>query len=427
MALPFRVGIVGGGAAGMMVAATLLERNFPGEIYVMEKNSVLGRKVIISGGGRCNVTTGEADVRKVFKAYPRGARFLNTAMGRFSPTAVYEWFEDHGVALKVESDGRIFPVSDDGRDVVGAFQRLFQDSRVHLHMRQGVKAVSKTKRGFLLTFDSAETLEVGALVLTCGGQAYRHTGSVGEGYAFAESLGHTITPLAPSLNSFVVAESWVKDLAGLSFQKANLLLKGVEKNYEWSGPFIFTHKGVSGPAVFALSSLAAYENYTPKTPLFLALDLFPDQSLEQLRQEFEMERRAHPSRFFKNTLDRWLPPSLISVLINVEKIPFEQRNAEVSNRTLERSLEWMKHLRLSLVGRGAGDEFVTAGGVPLSEVDGKTMESKVCPGLYFAGEILDIDGFTGGYNLQAAWATGRLVGETLTKMNVVEKTSGHHH
>jgi predicted Rossmann fold flavoprotein len=410
-----------------MVAATLLEKDFPGEIHLIEKNPGLGRKVLISGGGRCNVTTGEPDVRKIFKAYPRGSRFLNTAIGKFPPNAVCAWFEEHGVPLKMEADGRVFPVSDDGKDVVGAFQRLFKDSRVHLHMRQGVKAVSKTKSGFLLALDGDETLAVDALVLTCGGQAYRHTGSVGEGYGFAEALGHTITPLAPSLNSFVVSESWVKDLAGLSFQRANLTLKGGETTYEWSGPFIFTHRGVSGPAVFALSSLAAYENYTPATPLTLTLDLFPDQSFEQLRQELEMERRAHPSRFFKNTLDRWLPPSLISVFISVEAIPFEQRNAEVSNRTLERSVVWMKQLHLSLVGRGAGDEFVTAGGVNLSEVDGKTMESKICPGLFFSGEILDIDGFTGGYNLQAAWATGHLVGETLgslTKMNVVEKPSG---
>lgn len=409
------VAIVGAGAAGLMAAATLLEQGFPGTVHLIEKNPGLGRKVLISGGGRCNVTTGREDVRAVLEAYPRGAQFLKPAMGKFPPKAVVHWFEAHGVPLKKEADGRIFPCSDNGEDVVGVFERLFhaQGDQLRLHLRTSVEHIERTDAGFRVELKDGETLTVGALVLATGGQAYRHTGSTGDGYQFAEQLGHTITPLAPSLNSFLTHETWPARLSGLSFPAARLTLKGTTQDYDFTGPFLFTHKGLSGPAVFALSSLSAFETYASTTPLPLFIDLFPYLKITELEAAFLKEFSEHPAKKLRNSLDRWLSPSFIEVLLEENAIPAERRNAEVSKPERTYLIEGCKRLRVTLVGRGTGDEFVTAGGVALNEINAATMASKVCPGLYLGGEILNVDGFTGGYNLQAAWCTGRLAAQSI--------------
>ncbi len=402
-----KVAIVGGGAAGMMAAAALAEAGGV-EVFVIEKNAVLGRKVVISGGGRCNTTTGLRDVRKVLECYPRGGKFLNSAMNNFPPEKVYEWFESQGVPLKVEKDLRVFPVSNDGHDIVGVFERIFSERGVNVLLRHSVESIEHLNNKFVLKFKDGLQIDFDAVVLTTGGQAYRFTGSSGEGYAFAEALGHTITKLAPSLNSFITEEQWPKNLAGVSIPKATFR-SGKAK---YTGPFIFTHKGVSGPAVFALSSLVAFEDYGKNKPLEVFIDLIPDTGFGEFEKEFLAEVAENPKKNFSNSASEFMPKSLAKeALINLGIE--DKKNAEVSKKDLNRMVFWIKNVPLKVVERGAGDEFVTAGGVELKEVDSKTMESKICPGLYFAGEILDIDGFTGGFNLQASWATGRLAGESI--------------
>lgn len=395
-----------------MAAATILEtrHNFADVGgFLIERNDGLGKKVIISGGGRCNVTTGIQDVRVVLTKYPRGGKFLSKAIYNFPPEDVYAWFESHGVPLKTEEDLRVFPQSDNGKDIVGVFENLFRSSNVEVLLKHSVESIQKTGDGFLLNFVDNGTLEVDAVILTTGGQAYRQTGSKGDGYAFALSLGHTITKLAPSLNAFFTRETWPAEVSGLSFEKAEFRTKRV-KSYSFTGPFLFTHKGVSGPAVFALSSQVAFENYDSREPLKIEIDLFPDETTEGLVGNIQEKIALVSKKSLSNALALVVPKSLIEIMLRELNIDGGAHAAEVGKNILTRCAGWLKAIPLNVVARGAGDEFVTAGGVSLDEVDPQTMESKICPGLYFAGEILDIDGYTGGFNLQASWATGRLAG-----------------
>lgn len=403
------VAIIGGGAAGLMAAATIHEIHPDTEVFLIEKNDGLGKKVIISGGGRCNVTTGIQDVRTVLTKYPRGGKFLSSAIYSFPPAAVYEWFESHGVPLKTEEDLRVFPQSNNGKDIVGVFERLFRSSRVRPYLKASAVRVAKIGKRFEVHLkDKSEPLVVDALILTTGGQAYRHTGSTGDGYAFAQSLGHSLTPLAPSLNSFTTQEKWPAEVSGLSFEKATLSANR-GKGFKFTGPFLFTHKGMSGPAVFALSSLVAFEVYDANAPLEIHIDLFPGVTREKLLQEIEDAMAQNPKKNFSNVLGFVMPKSLVQV-VGAELNLDDKRANETAKADIRRVAEWLKAIPLHAIGRGAGDEFVTAGGIDLKEVDPSTMESKICPGLYFAGEILDVDGFTGGFNLQASWAAGRLAG-----------------
>ncbi|MBP9827828.1 aminoacetone oxidase family FAD-binding enzyme [Patescibacteria group bacterium] len=408
-----RIAIIGGGAAGMMCAATLQEQHPAADIFLIERNNGLGKKVIISGGGRCNVTTGIHDVRTLLTKYPRGNKFLTRAMYNFPPDAVYNWFEDHGVPLKIQADNRAFPASDDGHDIVAVFERLFANSNVRVFLKTTLLSVAKENNEFVLTMkDQVEPLVVDRIVLTTGGQAYRQTGSTGDGYAFAIALGHTITKLAPSLNAFFTQETWPTQLSGLSFPNATISSHG-EKKQRFTGPFLFTHKGVSGPAVFALSSLVAFETYNAQQPLPITIDLFPEQSIDSVRVDLEHIMALNSQKQFVNTLGFFVPHSLAAVIVSELALDVTKRVNEISKKDVLRVCNWLKAIPLHVVQRGAGDEFVTAGGVPLSEIDPATLESTICPDLYFAGEIMDVDGFTGGFNLQASWAAGRLVGMKL--------------
>lgn len=406
-----KIAIIGGGAAGLMCAAQISENAPEAEVILIEKNDGLGKKVIISGGGRCNVTTGIHDIRTVLTKYPRGSKFLFKALHHFPPEAVYTWFEQHGIPLKIEDDLRVFPQSDDGKDIVRAFETLLHSSRHTITLSTQVTRVEKKgNQFFVYTNKSSEPFIVDRLVLTTGGQAYRHTGSTGDGYAFAMSLGHTLTKLAPSLNAFFTKETWPAALSGLSFEKASFTVKR-DKTFSFTGPFLFTHKGVSGPAVFALSSLIAFEHYDAQQPLVCTIDIFPDRSQDEMRKLVAVAMKEFPKKNVINALASGITKSLAEVLCQLLDIPWETHAAELSKKDTYRIADWLKCIPLHVIARGAGDEFVTAGGIALNEVDPSTMESKICPGLFFAGEILDIDGFTGGFNLQASWATGYLAGE----------------
>ncbi len=407
-----RIAIIGGGAAGMMCAATINELNPNGQVFLIEKNESLGKKVIISGGGRCNVTTGFDDLKTILRKYPRGEKFLISAFNRFSPSAVYQWFEDHGVPLKNEDDMRVFPQSDNGEDVVRAFEKIFAAGKTKVLLKQTVKHLEKKDGGFIITFKDGTTMVADRVVLTLGGQAYRQTGSSGDGYTLAEELGHHITPLAPSLHSFITKEKWPKSVSGLSFAEATITVSG-EKKHSFTGPFLFTHSGISGPAVFAVSSLSAFEVWGSGAPLPIFIDLIPTLSQDDLLEKLKQNITANPKKIFKNSLFGIVPQSIAELVCQENRISPEKKNAELSTAELTKVTTWLKHIPLHAAGRGAGDEFVTAGGVETSEIDPKTMESKICPGLYFGGEIMNVDGFTGGFNLQASWATGRAAGESL--------------
>lgn len=397
-----RIAIIGGGAAGMMAAATICEGGKAAQVYLIERNPKLGFKVVISGGGRCNVTTGFKDLPVVLKKYPRGARFLKTAMYEFPPDAVYAWMEAHGVPLKIEEDGRVFPISNKGSDIVMAFENLFQKSKLNILYKSTAQDLERKGDAFVVHLKDGVSIEVDKVVLTTGGQAYKQTGSLGDGYRFAKKMGHKITNLAASLGAFTVEEAWMKSLSGLSFEEVKLKIG----KHEFSGPILFTHKGITGPAVFALQSLSAYE----PLPAKFHLDFCPELSYEEVRLKLEQELKESPKKLFKNSLGLFVAKSLALEMTRLCEIDEEKPNMEVSKKDMNKTVEFLKNAQVTVTGLSAGEEFVTAGGVDLSEVNAKTMESRICPGLYFAGEILDVDGFTGGYNLQCAWATGRLAG-----------------
>lgn len=413
-----KVGIIGGGAAGMMAALTIKELRPEIEVTLIEKNPTLGKKVAISGGGRCNVTTGLTDVKKILNCYPRGSKFLSYAMYEFGPEKVMQWFDEKGLKLKTEADLRVFPVSNNGAEVVEVLTEKFASAGGKILTGKQVIDVKQQDGNFVVSINDNPDLIFDKIVLCVGGQAYRQTGSTGDGYSWAEKLGHSITKLGPSLNAFVLAEQWVAQLAGVSFKEADF---SVGKTYHSTGPFLFTHKGITGPAVFALSSMIAWD-WDNKTPLPIKIDFFPadfpkgkikeplPKNQEQLLQFFQEQIIKNPKKSFKNILHILLPKSVSACLLQAVGVNGEKHNAEVSKKELQAVVESVKGLQLNIVGATAGEEFVTAGGVNTDEVDAKTMESKLCPNLYFGGEILNVDGFTGGFNLQAAWATGRVAG-----------------
>lgn len=430
------VAIIGGGAAGMMCAATLIEEWYHGDIMLFDKNPWLGAKVIISGGGRCNVTTGITSIKELKKHYVRGADFLDTALRACTPKGIYKRFEAHGVPLKIEKDMRVFPQSDDGKDIVRIFEKVFAqaenmrvclgESVISIHNAQctmnngeGVGTPSwgvHDWRRFIITTDKG-SYEVDAVVLTTGGNAYRHTGSTGDGYAFAQALGHSITILWPSLNSFLVAEEWCKRLSGLSFPRARLVCDRVMTLPDpdflfW--PFLFTHFGISGPVTFRLSSMIPYEAMTAEQSVSIRCIIDADRDSHYRSQTIMTAIQSSPKKSLKNILSTLLPERFVVELLAYCQIDVLLSGAQLSKAMRESLIDALaKGMVLTLMQRRPGDEFVTAGGVSTDEIDPETMESRICPWLYFAGEIMDIDGVTGGYNLTSSWATGRLVGKSM--------------
>lgn len=407
-----RIGIIGGGAAGMMAAATLLEGNHPCEIHLFEKNKHLGAKVLISGGGRCNVTTGLRDKNILLKKYPRGSQFLKAALSKFSPEHCYNWFEDHGVDLKTEEDLRVFPQSNDGHDIVGVFEQLFTSEQVHTHLKTSIIEVQKSTQGFLLTDKEENQFEVDYLIITTGGNAYRQTGSTGDGYAFAKSLGHSITPLGPSLNSFELKEKWPKELSGISLEHALLTYKKQKQ----IGPLLFTHFGISGPAVFALSADISFEEISSTSPLEITLIPNAEKTFEEYEQTFQASIKTSPKKQIKTELQLFLPKRLAESVLKIAKIHANKQLVDITKEERKKLSHLLSgDLTLTLIQRRPGDEFVTAGGVDTDEINPQTMESLITPNLFFAGEIMNVDGVTGGFNLQASWAAGRLAGKSILK------------
>ncbi|MBP9718780.1 aminoacetone oxidase family FAD-binding enzyme, partial [Candidatus Gracilibacteria bacterium] len=329
--------VIGGGAAGMMGAAIAIEGSIQSgrklNVAIIERNNKLGRKVAISGGGRCNVTTGIEDPKEILKRYPRGAKFLSYGMYEFGPAKVREWFNEHGLPTKVEEDLRVFPVSDHGEDVIEVYKKIFAQNNVEIMYGEIVKSVQKNNEEFVVELNTGKKISSKNIVLASGGQAYRHTGSQGDSYSFAQALGHSITQLGPSLNSFLLRQPWVKSLAGVSFEKATLS-SPLNKKYIFSGAFVFTHRGISGPAVFAMSSLTAFEKYSPQAPMPLTIDFFPDSNNEQLLKKITELITAHPRKNFANIIDMLLPKSMVEVVITQSHADGQRDSAQVSKQTL---------------------------------------------------------------------------------------------
>lgn len=401
--------VVGAGAAGLMAAGQAAMMG--AEVLLLEKKEKPGRKIAISGKGRCNITNAE-NVGDFIQNYPGNGRFLHGILREFDNNRLREFFESYGVETKVERGGRVFPVSDDAEAVVRALIRFVNEFGVKLRTEQTVEDVL-VKDGSIegVRLSQGVTHRADAVILCPGGGSYPGTGSTGDGYRFAEKLGHKVITPRPSLVPLKTEESWVKDLQGLALRNVEATLwAGSKKLNAEFGEMLFTHFGVSGPIILTLSRWAG-EALMRKEKVTLKLNLKPALSTEQLDQRLQRDFKKFANKQFKNALDELLPKSLIPVIIKLSKIPEERVVHQITREERKRLVQLLQELPLTVKETlPLAAAIVTAGGVDVKEIDPKTMSSKRVKGLYWAGEVVDVDGVTGGYNLQAAFAMGYRAG-----------------
>ena len=454
-----RVIVIGGGAAGMMAAIAAAQKGH--QVLLLEKNEKLGKKIYITWKGRCNLTNA-CETQELFDSVVSNPRFLYSAIYGFDNAAVQDFFEKRGCPLKVERGNRVFPVSDHSSDIIGTLakelERLGVTVRLHAPVKdilvrkdggqQGGRDAGKTGdegrtdnepekspgqatppvpsvRGVRLS--SGEELPADAVILCSGGLSYPATGSTGDGHRMAQRLGHTLIPCEPALVPFCVEEEWCADLQGLALKNVSAsLFLGKKKVYEGFGEMLFTHFGVSGPLILSASSYyrtrpaqaakggkkKAEEKAAPNP--VLRLDLKPALSLEQLDRRLIRDFEEAKNRQFRNAVEGLFPVRLIPVMIALSGIDPEKRVHDITRQERQDFAARIKNVELHVTGtRGFPEAIITRGGVSVREVNPATMESRLVSGLYFAGELLDLDALTGGFNLQIAWSTGHLAGENV--------------
>ena len=400
--------VVGGGAAGMM-AAVFAARNGQ-NVQLLEKNEKLGKKLFITGKGRCNITNA-ADIEDLFTAVISNPKFLYSGFYSFTNQQVIDFFEELGVKTKVERGERVFPVSDHSSDVIAAFSRELKSLGVSVSLHTEVKELLCEQDkvcGVLLT--NGKKMKADAVIVATGGISYPSTGSTGDGYRFAKEAGHRVTELLPSLVPMEVRQWYAKELQGLSLRNIEIrITDGKKKLYEEFGEMLFTHYGVTGPVILSASSVVG--KTLRKKELTLHIDLKPALSEEQLDKRILREFDANHNKQYKNSIDSLFPAKLKPVMIELSEIEPEKKVNEITKEERQRLVHLIKDFTMTLTGlRGYNEAIITKGGVSVKEIDPGTMESKKMKGLYFAGEVLDLDAVTGGYNLQIAWSTGYLAG-----------------
>lgn len=404
-----RIVVVGGGAAGFLAAITCAEASPAAHVTVLEKSPQFLAKVHLSGGGRCNVTHACFDPRELCGHYPRGGPALLGPFRIFQPRDTITWFESRGVKLKTEPDGRMFPVTDSSRTVIDCLLRAAKAAGVELITNRAPERVARRAAGgFELGFGQGGTLRCERLMLATGGCRGPADGQL------AVALGHTLAPPVPSLFAFDLAAPWLRELAGIGVPSVEVSVPGL--GLRERGPVLLTHSGLSGPAILRLSAWGARALHGLGYQFPLRLDWLPHLDAQTLARHFASLRAAHPARLVGNTPLPPLPARLWQNLVLAAGVPRETRWAGLSRAARHRLTQQLGRTELTVRGKTLNqDEFVTCGGVCLNEVNFRTMESRVCPALYLGGELLDIDGLTGGFNLQSAWTTGWLAGRAMSE------------
>ncbi len=431
-----KVLVIGGGAAGMMAAVTAAGNGH--EVHVFEKNEKLGKKLFITGKGRCNLTNA-CDMDTLFASVVSNPKFLYSAFYGFTNEQAIEFFEDIGLRTKTERGNRVFPLSDHSSDVIRVLEKEMERRNVQVHLHSEVKEVLTDGAAFLgLLFRNGKKETGDACIIATGGLSYPSTGSTGDGYRFGEVTGHKVTKLMPALVPMEVKEWYAKELQGLSLRNvAAAVYDGKKKLYEEFGEMLFTHYGVSGPVILSASSVVgrrigtgtvteagpekkqASEKRTAKE-LTLKIDLKPALTAEQLDQRVLREFEEQKNKQFKNAVDKLFPAKLKPVMIELSKIPPEKKVHEITKEERRGFVELIKNFRMTLTGlRGFSEAIITRGGVSVRDIDPGTMESRYVKRLYFAGEVLDLDALTGGFNLQIAWSTGYAAGNAIFNEQVV--------
>lgn len=406
------IAIIWAWASWLMAAATLLESDLKNyHIHLFEKNSSIWNKVLISWWWRCNVTTGITDKKILETKYTRGWEFIKKSFWKFSPKKCQEWFTSHWVPLKVESDMRVFPVSDNGSDVIAVFEDIFAKNRnrITIHYREWIVTVEKNKEWWFFLNSQESHFECDVLLITTWGNAYAHTWSSWDGYAFARSLGHTVTKLWPSLSSFLTKEKWLHQLSGLSLPEA--MIDGLK----W--PLLFTHFGISWPLAFMVSSALAWVDIGKgivERPSFSPVASMNTKDWDVfLRESFQKS----PKKTLVNILSEKLPKRFAEGFVGeFFSDLWETYVGSISKKSRESIAKLLGDgIPLTLVERRPWDEFVTAWWVHTDEIDSETMQSKIHKNLYFAGEVLNVDGYTGWFSLQLCWASGYIAGKSISE------------
>ncbi len=402
-----RVVIVGGGAAGFFAAIACAECSPTTRVTILEKGPQFLSKVRISGGGRCNVTHACFDPRDLVGYYPRGGAALRGAFERFQPRDTIAWFEARGVRLKTEPDGRMFPMTDSSQTIIGCLMEAARAAGVEMTPNCGVERVTrKPGRDFELQLAGGRSLYCDCLMLATGGCRTVHAGEL------VTALGHLIEPPVPSLFSFHLQDSWLAELSGVSLGSVEVAVPSARLRE--TGPIVITHQGVSGPAVLRLSAWGARELHSVDYRFTLRINWVPGVEAARLGAEIDARRSGQPARLVVNTPLAGLPSRLWERLVLQAGIARDTRWAAISRAAQHQLVQQLHSTQVTVIGKSLNkDEFVTCGGVRLNEVNFKTMESRICPGLYFGGELLDIDGLTGGFNFQAAWTTGWIAGHAM--------------
>jgi predicted Rossmann fold flavoprotein len=403
-----KVVVIGAGAAGLMAAGKAAERGLG--VTLIEKNDRVGKKILISGKGRCNITNA-ADINEFVENIPGNGNFLYSAFYNFSNKDLISFFNKYGLKTKVERGGRVFPQTDRSKDVVDALVKYINKYNVKLLLNAPVHSIQADNgkvRSVILK--DGRIIDCDSIILATGGLSYPNTGSTGDGYRMAKSLGHTIRELRPSLVPLVTEESWVKELQGLSLRNISIsvLNNDGKKIYSDFGELLFTHFGVSGPVILSCSRHLIKYNYSG---VRLIIDLKPALSERKLYERVHRDFDKFSRKQYKNSLNELFPQKLIPVIMKLSGISPDKFVNQISREERKNLVHLMKSLTLKITGsRPIEEAIITAGGVSTNEINPSTMESKIMRGLFFAGEIIDVDGYTGGYNLTIAFSTGYLAG-----------------
>lgn len=404
MSKELRISIIGGGAAGFFAAISAKQHNPTAHVQILEKTSHFLAKVKISGGGRCNVCHAEFNNRKLAEHYPRGEKFLKKAFEQFDATSTMEWFEQRLVALKTYSDGCVFPLSNTSQSIIDCFLREAKKLDIELLLHHSIDTIEKLEAGGFVLRSKDKTITTDRVIVTTGGQPKL------SGLHWLESLGHQVIPPVPSLFTFNMPEEPIKEFMGLVVEKATVRIEG--QKLVGKGPLLITHWGMSGPAILQLSAWGARSLAEVNYQFSILVNWLDETKESELRVSLENTRKVHGGKMISNHCPFPIPARLWNFLLSKNEIILSSRWIETNPKQINKLVNTLLNDRYQVQGKTTfKEEFVTAGGIDLSDIHVQSMESKLLPGLFFAGEIMDIDGITGGFNFQAAWTTGFIAGK----------------